>query len=93
LTVHKLDAPFKGFPGYQPVEKTVAAHPILADLALATKRVPNPFRKAIPQARGVEIRADKSLTFEQRSFAVRPGEVIRLTFQDPLRRCDLPPRA
>jgi azurin len=83
LTVHKLDAPFKGFPGYRPVEKTVAAHPILADLALASKRVPNPFRKAIPKARGVEIRAGKNLTFEQRSFTVRPGEVIRLTFRNP----------
>jgi putative heme-binding domain-containing protein len=83
LTVHKLDMPFKDFAGYRAVEKTIAAHPILADLAVASKRVPNPFRKAIPKARNIEIQAGKNLTFEQRSFTVKAGEVIRLTFQNP----------
>ena len=31
-TIHRLAAPFTGFPGYQPSQKTIAAHPILADM-------------------------------------------------------------
>ena len=31
-TVHRLAAPFTGIPGYQPIAKTIAAHPILADM-------------------------------------------------------------
>src|SRR5262249_36166464 len=31
-TVHKLAEPFTAFPGYRPLAKTIAAHPILADL-------------------------------------------------------------
>jgi putative heme-binding domain-containing protein len=83
LTVHKLDVPFSDLPGYRPVKKIIAAHPMLADLALATKRVPNPFRKPIPNSRAVKISADKNLTFDTRSFTVKPGEVIALTFANP----------
>ena len=35
FTVHKLDRDFRDFPGNRPVEKIIAAHPILADLALS----------------------------------------------------------
>ena len=42
-TVHRLAAPFTDFPGYRPADKTIAAHPILADMvALATSRPPTP---------------------------------------------------
>ena len=47
-TVHRLAAPFTGFPGYQPIAKTIAAHPILADMvALAHKPAPNPWHREI----------------------------------------------
>src|SRR4029077_3022803 len=54
VTVHKLDKPYSGFPGYRPTEKTIAAPPILTDLAMmATKPIPNPWRKPIPGARKI----------------------------------------
>jgi azurin len=83
-TVHALDAPFKGFAGYQPVEKTIAAHPILADLAaLANPPRPNPFRGGIPDARPIRVEAGKNLTFATRSITVKAGEPIKLTFMNP----------
>lgn len=83
LTVHKLDAPFKDFPGYKPSAKIIAAHPILSDIALAAKRVPNPFRKKFDKARTVEVVAGKNLTFETRSITVKAGEPIALAFKNP----------
>jgi putative heme-binding domain-containing protein len=84
LTVHKLDVPFVAYPGYRPTTKTVAAHPILADVAMATmKKAPNPWRNAIPQARAIKIEAGKNLTFATPSFTVKAGEAIRLTFDNP----------
>ena len=82
-TVHKLAAPFTGFPGYRPEKKIIATHPILADLAMVTKAVPNPWKRKIPGARPVAIEAGKNLTFATTSFTVRAGEPIRLTFAKP----------
>src|SRR5207244_8901161 len=82
-TIHKLGEPFTAFSGYRPVAKQIAAHPILADLALATKRVPNPWLKPLPGARSVTIEAGKNLTFTTKSFAVRALEPIELTFSNP----------
>jgi azurin len=82
-TVHKLASPFTRFPDYRPVVKTIAAHPILTDLALATRSVPNHWRKAIPNARPVVIEARSNLTFSLASFSVRLGEPIKLTFVNP----------
>jgi putative heme-binding domain-containing protein len=83
-TVHKLAPPFTGLPGYKPEPKTIAAHPILADMAaLAIKPEPNPWRAEIAGSRRVTIEAGKNLSFVTRSFTVRPGEPIRLTFHNP----------
>jgi putative heme-binding domain-containing protein len=82
-TVHKLAPPFTQLAGYRPVAKTIAAHPILTDLALATKSVPNRWRKSIPNARPVVIEARNNLTFSVASFSVRPGEPIKLSFVNP----------
>jgi putative heme-binding domain-containing protein len=82
-TVHKLAAPFTGFPGYRPERKTIATHPILADLAMATRSVPNRWRKMLPGARAIAIEAGKNLTFAKASFTVRAGEPIQLTFANP----------
>ncbi len=63
-TVHRLASPFTGFDGYVPTSKTIAAHPILADMvALSIKPTPNPWSKAIPGARSIRIEAGKNLTF------------------------------
>ncbi|MFO0930785.1 MAG: plastocyanin/azurin family copper-binding protein [Gemmataceae bacterium] len=82
-TVHKLDAPFTGYAGYKKEEKIVAAHPILADLARATRSVPNRWRHALPGARPVQIEAGKNLTYATRRLTAKAGEAVRLTFVNP----------
>ncbi len=83
-TVHKLGAPFTGFPGYRPAVKTIAAHPILADMAaLSVAKVPNPYRGSIRGAREVHLAAGPNLTFVPAAFTVRAGEPIKLTFSNP----------
>ena len=82
-TAHKLAAPFTGFAGYRPVEKTVLPHPILTDLALATKTVPNPFRKRLVDARTIVMEAGKNLTFATRTLNVKAGEPLLLRFVNP----------
>jgi putative heme-binding domain-containing protein len=83
-TIHKLGAPFTGFPGYRPTAKTIAAHPILADMvALNHRPKPNPWLSKLPGARVVTIEAGKNLSFSVRSFKVRAGESIKLTFANP----------
>ena len=83
-TIHRLAAPFTGFPGYAPSTKTIAAHPILADMvALTVKAAPNPWAVPIPGARPVRIEAGKNLTYSLRTFKVRAGEPIKLTFSNP----------
>ncbi len=83
VTVHKLDAPFTGFPGYRAAKKVIAAHPLLSDLALAAKHVPNPWRSTIPGARALTLEAGGNLTFSTRTLTVKAGEPIRLTFGNP----------
>ena len=83
LTVHALDEPFTGVPGYRPRTKTIAAHPILSDLALATKRVPNPWREPIEGARRITMRTGANLTFVTRSFRAHAGEALELRLENP----------
>ena len=83
-TVHQLAPPFTGFSGYRPIPKTIAAHPILADMvALSHRPAPNPWRGPIRGARSVTIEAGKNLSYTVRSFKVRAGEPIKLTFINP----------
>ncbi len=64
-TIHKLAAPFTGFAGYQPNTKTIAAHPILADmLALDHRPIPNPWSRKIAGARAINIEAGKNLSIQ-----------------------------
>jgi azurin len=83
LTVHRLDAPFTDFPGYQALGKQIAAHPILTDLAMGAAFVPNPWKKKLPNPRAITMEAGKNLSFETRQFTVRAGENIKLTFSNP----------
>jgi putative heme-binding domain-containing protein len=83
-TVHRMSPPFTGFLGYRPAPKTIAAHPILGDMAaMAHKPAPNRWRSKIPRARTVTIDAGKNLSYTVRSFTARPGEAIQLTFVNP----------
>jgi azurin len=82
-TVHKLDRPYSDFPDYKPTKKVIAAHPILADLALSAKKIPNPWRKPLPNERAIAVEAGKNLTFSIRSITVKAGEPIRLSFTNP----------
>ncbi len=83
-TVHRLGPPFSGFPGFRPAAKTIAAHPILADMAApAHPPVRNRWLRHLGRARPITIEAGKNLTFSVRSFKVKAGEAIRFTFINP----------
>lgn len=83
VTVHAVDVPFEDFPGYVPGDKAIAPHPILADVALATRSIPNPWRQPLQGAREIRIHCASNLSFDTPSIAVRAGEPIRLTLVNP----------
>jgi len=83
VTVHRLDHDFQDFPGYKPFAKTVAAHPMLTDLALNAMRVPNPWLKPIDGARRIELLTDKNLTYATKEIRARAGESIAFTLTNP----------
>lgn len=82
-TVHQLDKPRTDIRGYREVEKRIAPHPMVGDLILAAKKIPNPWRSKIKNARSVRIEAGKNLTYATRSFTAKPGEAIALTLVNP----------
>ena len=83
VTVHKLDKPFTIFPGYKRTRKHINPHPILADLAIATRRVPNPHAKKIKNARKITIETGTNLSFATRTITTKPGEAVELTLSNP----------
>lgn len=83
ITVHRLDDPFTDFPGYKPSDKTLAAHPLLADLALSQLRVPNPWRESIEGARAIAIETGKNLTYTTTEFRAMADEPLGLTLVNP----------
>lgn len=83
VTVHRLDAPFRGFPGSRDTPKVVAAHPLLRDLAAVAQKAPNPWQKPLPGAREVVLEAGKNLTYATPLIRARAGEPLRLTFRNP----------
>ena len=67
-----------------PSPKTIAAHPILADMvALESPPDAEPLAPKLPGARAITIEAGKNLSYSVRSFTVRAGEPIKLTFINP----------
>ena len=52
-------------------------------MALATLRVPNPWRAAIDGARPIELRTGKNLTYETPEIRVSANEPIALSFINP----------
>jgi len=83
VTVHRLDKPFVDFPGYEPHAKTIAAHPLLSDLALNAVRTPNPWRKKVESAREIAIETGKNLSYVTTEFRVKANEPIALTLSNP----------
>jgi putative heme-binding domain-containing protein len=83
ITVHRLDKPFTQIPDFRPVEKTIAAHPQLIDLASLRKSEPNPWRTKLPQAQRLEVTAGENLSFSPRLLKARRGEAIELVFTNP----------
>jgi putative heme-binding domain-containing protein len=83
MTVHKLDEPFRDVANLRERVLPIAPHPIFADLASAKKREPNPWQKAIPGARAMQVEAGKNLTFATPTLRAKAGEAIRLTLKNP----------
>ncbi|MCA9262730.1 MAG: hypothetical protein KDA60_02730 [Planctomycetales bacterium] len=83
LTVHALDAPFRDYSAFQARAKQLSRHPIVADIALATRVVPNPWESTIEGARPVTIETGENLTYQTREFQVRSGEPIALRLVNP----------
>ncbi len=83
MTVNRLRGAFTEFDGYQPSDKVILPHPMLADFARPMATVRNPHRKAFPDARLIEIAAAKNLMYDQRELRAKAGEPIRLVFKNP----------
>jgi putative heme-binding domain-containing protein len=83
VTVHKLDKPFTDFAGYKPRVKTIAAHPLLGDMATNTAKAANPWRQKIEKARAVAIETGTNLTYVTREFSVRANEPLAITLKNP----------
>jgi len=84
-TVHKLrEEPFTGVSGLMNLaDKTINPHPIHADLAMATRSVPNPHAKRKKGGRKITIETASNLSFATRSFKVKPGEFIEFKLSNP----------
>ncbi|HVJ81952.1 MAG TPA: DUF6797 domain-containing protein, partial [Planctomycetia bacterium] len=83
LTVNELGPDFTDYPGYVRRAKTIAPHPLLADVRNLANAKPNPWKGKIPGAREVRIEAGKNLTYATRSVKVKAGEPLKLTFINP----------
>ena len=83
VTVHRLAAPLTSIPDYRPTEKKILPHPILADLAMATRSVPNPHLAPLAKARKITVTTGTNLSYQTRIVRAQPGEPIELTLANP----------
>ncbi|MDA1164501.1 MAG: TIM barrel protein [Planctomycetota bacterium] len=85
VTVHMLrEEQFTDAPGLMNLaDKTINPHPILADLAMATRSVPNPHAQRKKGGRKITIETAGNLSFATRSFSLQPGELIEFTLSNP----------
>ncbi|MDG2385227.1 MAG: plastocyanin/azurin family copper-binding protein [Pirellulaceae bacterium] len=83
LTVHQLDQPFTHLPNYKPVHKPIHPHPIVADLAMATRSIKNPHLKKLDHARPLTIDIGSDLSYATKSIRVQAGEPLALTLSNP----------
>ena len=82
-TCHRFDKPRTDLPGYVATEKSWNDHAIILDVAMAARKVPNPWKEKIAGARQVEIVTGKNLTYETQRFSAKRGEVLALTLVNP----------
>jgi len=82
-TVHALAEPFRDIPGYSEAAKTIAAHPILRDVAMMKAAVKNPWLTKIENATAITIETAENLAYKTRELRAKPGEPIELTFVNP----------
>jgi len=82
-TCNALAPSLEDVPGVNSQRKTLAAHPLDADMLMATKRMPNPWRGAIAKARVLKMEAGKNLSFSSRVLHVQAGEPLALTLNNP----------
>ena len=59
------------------------AHPMSKDLDWLTKRIPNRWQKKLDGAREIQIHALDNLQFSTRQIQAKPGEVLKIRFQNP----------
>ncbi|MBX3421291.1 MAG: heme-binding domain-containing protein [Pirellulaceae bacterium] len=84
ITVHRLDQDFADYPSYAPIEKTIAAHPLLVDMA-QTAAIPKNrwLQKRSEDAQKIVVKTGKNLTFQQAEIHVLAGQELALTLSNP----------
>ena len=85
VTVHKLAKDdFTGAADLRLLrDKVITLHPILSDLAMATRSVANPHAPIKVGGRKITIETGSNLSFAIRSVHVEPGELIEFTLSNP----------
>ena len=83
MSVNHLDEPFREFPSYQPADKIVLPHPMLADLSRPVVSRRNPYNKAIADAQPLTLKAAKNLMFDRQEIHLPAGQAVKLTFENP----------
>jgi azurin len=82
-TANRLAPDFTGYSGYAAKAKTILPHPVLTDIAMAVRSVPNRWRFPMSGARRVAVEAGPNLSFKQKVLNAKAGEVLALTFTNP----------
>ncbi len=82
-TVHALAEPFRDIPGFHEIDRPVAAHPLLRDVALMKASVKNPWLEPLPGGREVTIEAATNLAYVTTEFRAKPNEPLAVTFVNP----------
>ena len=84
MTIHKLrDEDYEDTSLAASRNKSINPHPILQDMAMATRVIPNPYQRRIQGARLITIETGTNLSYKTRSFKVKAGEPIALTLANP----------
>ncbi len=84
MTIHKLDNDFTSYDGYEPIEKNIAAHPLLVDMAVSAVTKKNPWLAPMGSSeQSIEIQTGKNLTFQQPEIRVKAGITVALTLFNP----------
>ncbi|MCC6510587.1 MAG: heme-binding domain-containing protein [Pirellulaceae bacterium] len=82
-TCNALDAPLTGIDSVRSEPRTLVAHPLDTDMAMAARRLPNPWRKMTKDARKIRIEAGKNLSYSTRRLTAKAGEPLALTLVNP----------